>query len=107
MNELVRKIIELDKDGQEQIRSLEKEKAELSDQIKKMRATLTQKTKEETDAIIVSIKEQLDLDYQTRLHKAQEDAQRQENSNAILFEAHKVEWLDELVKFCLETEASQ
>lgn len=70
MDELVDKIITLDKEGQARINALEKEKQELSSYIKMMREKLGTKYKGESKEAIEKIELSLKSDYELRVEKS-------------------------------------
>ncbi len=102
MDELVDKIIRLDKEGQARINALEKEKQQLSSYIKEMRETLGVKydkaRQEELDKFEIEIKS----DYEVRRDNILNDTKEKEKNIASFYQKQKDIWLKQLLEFCLK-----
>lgn len=101
MDELVDKIITLDKEGQARINALEKEKQELSSYIKMMREKLGTKYKGESKEAIEKIELSLKSDYELRVEKILSDTKDKEANITSFYEKQKEVWLKQLLEFCL------
>ena len=102
MNEIVDKLILLDREGQEKISALENERKELSTYIKEIRKTLTKEYKISNREKISEIKLERKNDYKERAQKVRLAAKEKEKNDVVFFKEHKEQWLDELVNFCLK-----
>ncbi len=102
MDEIVDKIIKLDKEGQAKINSLEKEKQELSSYIKMMREKLGSDYKKRADEEISSFEAEVIADFNKRLAKIEKETKEKQVTIAKFYDLQKEVWLKELLSFCLE-----
>lgn len=102
MDELVEKIIALDKEGQNKISDLEKEKQELSKYIKAIRAKMSEeysiKSKEQIAQLAKKVKE----DYELKTKKITREAKSKEKNIVSYYEKHNELWIEQLIDFCLK-----
>lgn len=102
MNEIVDKLILLDREGQEKIIALENEKKELSTYIKEIRKNLTKEYKTSNREKIAEVRTERKNDYKERAKKVRLEAKEKEKNDVVFFKEYEEQWLEELVNFCLK-----
>ena len=102
MDELVDKIILLDKEGQANIDALEKEKLGLSTYVKKLRTKLEKKSEQERIAKLAKIEQEVKDNYEVRFNAVLRDTNEKRHNISTFYEEQKDKWLKQLVEFCLK-----
>jgi len=102
MDEIVEKIIGLDKGGQAKIMALEKEKQEFSTYTKSLRESLGQKYDQSSKETLAKREKEFVDDYDKRCEKIINETKMKESNIVKFYEKQKGQWLKELVAFCLE-----
>lgn len=102
MDDVVDKIIALDKEGQAQINALEKEKRELSSYTKKMRVILGKKYDAEAVKKAESIKAKIIKNFEERVAQIESETVNKQKNIDSFYELQKEVWLKQLVEFCLK-----
>lgn len=101
MDDLVRKIIELDKEGQAQISALEKEKDELSNVLKTMRKNLADRYAIATEKEEAAIEKKIKDDFLLRQKNIDVESKEKEKNIRDVYKKSNQEWLQQLVAYCL------
>lgn len=102
MDELVEKIIALDKEGQNKISDLEKEKQELSKYIKALRIKMSEEYAIKSKEQIAQVEQQIKSDYELRTKKITRDAKVKDKNIVSYYEKQNELWIEQLVDFCLK-----
>ncbi|HML99909.1 MAG TPA: hypothetical protein PKC96_01035 [Bacilli bacterium] len=101
MDDLVRKVIELDKEGQAQISALEKEKDELSNVLKTMRKNLADRYAAETEKKEAAIEKKIKDDFLLRQKNIDIESKEKEKNIRDAYKKSNQDWLQQLVTYCL------
>lgn len=101
MEEILRQVIQLDKESQAKVKHLETEKKHISEYRRSIQKELTKNYQKETDERFKEIQKRILKEFEDGKNAADKDALKKEKNILTQYEEHKEEWLKALISFCL------
>lgn len=98
MEEIIRKIVDADKQARARVEQKQQERHNIQNLIQDQSMEIREKYRKETEDCIVKKREQMDADLQKAMQ--QEETVYEESLNALQqkYEEHKEEWVSQIVK---------
>lgn len=98
MEEIIRKIVDADKQARARVKQKQQERHNIQNLIQDQSMEIREKYRKETEDCIAKKREQMDADLQNAMQ--QEEAAYEESLNALQqkYEEHKEEWVSQIVK---------
>lgn len=101
LEEILKQVIELDKESQAKIEQLKTEKKHISDYRRSIKKELTKTYQQQTDDAFKELQKGILNEYEAGKKAADIDASEKEKTILDQYEEHKEEWLEMLISFCL------
>jgi len=101
-NNIIREVIEIDKDARKQVELLKEEKNKLNDFLRKEKDNIIQKYTNEVNNTIETTKAEIDADIKKRKQEAIDEYQNILDNIEKTFDTHKEEWIDSIYNYCIE-----
>lgn len=102
MKELIKDIIKLDKDTQEEIILLQKEKDKVYDEITKLKEDLTNKNIQDEKKQLEELNLKYEKEYEEYKKKLKQLNEERKKEIESLYNDKKIEWLNDLYNYCLK-----
>ncbi len=101
MENLIRDIIELDKQKRIELESLEKEKSKIGSFIREKRQEIEEKYRKETSEIFVKRKAEMDMAISEAEEQAKSKYKISMKEIEMVFDKHHEEWVKDLYEYCV------
>lgn len=102
MEEIIRRIVDADKQARHQVRDKQQERRNVQNLIQKQKEEIKQKYQEETKAIVAKRKAALDEELQHQLQQEQKNYEVAISGLQKTYEDHKEEWISTIYDRCLD-----
>lgn len=102
MQQLIKDLLDLDKRGRDLVQEAEKRKEKLSDEIRRSTQSIKNKLEQRADEHLKKTRDEYDKSAKARLVDTEAEFERRLARMEEVYREHKDEWVDNLVKRCLE-----
>lgn len=102
MEELIRNIVEADKQARNNVASKKQEKSNVQDLIQERKDEIKAKYLEETKRCIFEKRAEMDKELEASIKQEEADFEAALSGLQKQYEEHKDEWVNRIVKHCLE-----